>query len=106
MVRQLVGKKVIYAVWHDRTIRTGWCETVERFWPDDPRPWPHICDDKTGITFTVFGPIVPYDEDTFRCACCCNCFDPDSTLHKDGFERRWHWLMSMDWNRYEDLKRE
>lgn len=100
MVRQLIGKKVIYAVWHDRSLHTGWCEAVERFWPDDPRPWPHIHDDETGITFVVFGPVVPYHEDVFKCVQCAACFDPDNPA-----ERRWRYLMFIDWNRYEDLER-
>jgi hypothetical protein len=103
MVRQLVGQKVIYATWHDRKLRTGWCEKVERFWPDDPRPWPHITDTESGKTFVVFGPVVPYDEATFKCACCCACFDSD--INRDGFKRRWNWLMSIDCNCYEDLER-
>lgn len=105
MVRQLVGKKVIYATWHDRSLHTGWCETVERFWPDDPRPWPHIRDDETGVTFVVFGPVVPYHEDVLRCARCGTCFDWFHDKYKDRFERGWYWLMSIDQNRYEDLER-
>jgi len=101
MVRQLVGQKVIYAVWHDRSIRIGWCEAIERFWPEDPRPWPHITDTESGKTFVTFGPVVLYNEQVFEELGWIGMGRPQ----EGGFERCWAWLMSVDWNCYESLER-
>lgn len=99
MVRQLFGKMVIYAVWHDKSIRSGWCMSVEKLWPDNPRPWPFISDDESRMTFAVFGPVIPYDEGIAEE------LGWMGMERHNGFEQCWEWLMSMDHNRYEDMER-
>lgn len=99
MVEKLAGRKVIYAVWNDRSIRTGWRERVQSLWKG-ARPWPHIADDETGITMVVFGPVIPYDEGVAE-----ELGFMGMERHL-GFEQAWGWLMSMDHNRYGNLERE
>jgi len=99
MVRKLVGKKVIFATRHDRSIRFGWCVTVERFWPGDIRPWPRIMDCELETTFAVFGPVIPYDEGV------ANELGFIGMENRGGgsFEICWEWLSLMNHNSYEGV---
>jgi len=99
MVEKLVGKKVIYAVWHDRSVRTGWCERVQEIWPGG-RLWPHIADDESGATLVVFGPVIPYDEHIAEE------LGWMGMERSGGFMQCWEWLLSMDCNRYGDSEQE
>ena len=95
MLNQLLNKKVIYAVYHTKEIRTGWCMSVEKIYPDG-RAWPHIIDDENKITFAVFGPVTPYNKDTIEAVAKINKENQDLN---ERFVKCWDLLYSVDYNR-------